>query len=72
MGPGVHIYTAFHPVDADIRRSGREAAKPVTIGHHVWLGGRCVISPGVTIGNNSVIGAGSVVVRDLPAMAIQQ
>jgi maltose O-acetyltransferase len=67
IGPGVHIYTALHPVDAETRRSGMEAAKPVTIGHNVWLGGRSVICPGVTIGDNSVIGAGSVVVRDIPA-----
>ena len=67
IGPGVHIYTAFHPVDAKIRRSGVEAAKPVNIGHNVWLAGRCVVCPGVTIGDNSVIGAGSVVVRDIPA-----
>jgi len=67
IGPGVHIYTAFHPLDADIRRSGLEAAKPVTIGHNVWLGGSCVVCPGVSIGDNTVIGAGSVVVRDIPA-----
>jgi maltose O-acetyltransferase len=67
IGPGVHIYTAFHPVDAEIRRSGVEAAKPVNIGHNVWLGGRSIICPGVTIGDNSVVGAGSVVVRDIPA-----
>jgi maltose O-acetyltransferase len=67
IGPGVHIYTALHPVNPEIRRSGLEAAKPVNIGHNVWLGGHCVICPGVTIGNNSVIGAGSVVVRDIPA-----
>jgi maltose O-acetyltransferase len=67
IGPGVHIYTALHPLDPGIRRSGLEAAKPVNIGHNVWIGGRCVICPGVTIGNNSVIGAGSVVVRDIPA-----
>jgi maltose O-acetyltransferase len=66
IGPGVHIYTALHPVDAEIRRSGLEGAKPVNIGHNVWLGGHCVICPGVTIGDNSVIGAGSVVVRDIP------
>src|SRR5215831_3930927 len=64
IGPGVHIYTAYHPVDAEVRRSGLEAAKPVVIGHNVWLGGRCIICPGVTIGDNSVIGAGSVVVHD--------
>ena len=67
IGPGVHIYTAFHPIDAEVRRSGLEMAKPVTIGNNVWLGGNCVICPGVTIGDNSVIGAGSVVVRDVPA-----
>jgi maltose O-acetyltransferase len=67
IGPGVHIYTAFHPIDAEVRRSGLEMAKPVTIGNNVWLGGSCVICPGVSIGDNSVIGAGSVVVRDVPA-----
>ena len=67
IGPGVHIYTALHPLDSDIRKSSLEAAKPVTIGDNVWLGGRCVICPGVTIGDNTVIGAGSVVVRDIPA-----
>jgi maltose O-acetyltransferase len=67
IGPGVHIYTAFHPVDPEARRSGLEAATAVNIGDNVWLGGRCVICPGVTIGNNAVIGAGSVVVRDIAA-----
>jgi maltose O-acetyltransferase len=70
IGPGVHIYTALHPLDPEIRRSGLETAKPVNIGHNVWIGGHCVICPGVTIGNNSVIGAGSVVVRDIPANRI--
>jgi maltose O-acetyltransferase len=70
IGPGVHIYTAFHPIEADLRRSGLEAAKPVTIGHNVWLGGRCVLCPGVTIGDNTVIGAGSVVVQDVPANCV--
>ena len=50
-----------------MRRSGLEGAKPVTIGHNVWLGGPCIICPGVAIGDNSVVGAGSVVVRDVPA-----
>jgi maltose O-acetyltransferase len=67
IGPGVHIYTALHPLEAEIRRSGLESAKAVNIGHNVWLGGSCVICPNVTIGNNSVIGAGSVVVRDIPS-----
>ena len=47
--------------------AGWRGAKPVNIGHNVWLGGHCVICPGVTVGDNSVIGAGSVVVRDIPA-----
>ena len=64
--PGVHIYTALHPLDARTRRSGLESAKPVTIGHTVWLGGSCVICPGVSIGDNTVVGTGSIVVRDLP------
>ena len=67
IGPGVHIYTALHPLDAHTRRSGLEAAKPVVIGHNVWLGGSCVICPSVSIGDNTVVGAGSVVVRSLPA-----
>jgi maltose O-acetyltransferase len=70
IGPGVHIYTAFHPVDAEARRSGLEGARPVVIGNNVWLGGSSVICPGVTIGDNSVIGAGSVVVRDVPANCV--
>jgi maltose O-acetyltransferase len=64
------IYTAFHPVSAEVRRSGLEAAKRVTIGDNVWLGGGCIICPGVTIGDNSVIGAGGVVVRDIPANCV--
>jgi len=67
IGPGVHIYTAFHQLDSSTRRSGLEGAKPVTIGNSVWLGGCCVVGPGVSIGDNTVIGAGSVVVRDIPA-----
>lgn len=66
MAPGVHIYTATHPLDPTERNSGREYAKPVTIGHNVWLGGRAVILPGVTIGDNVVVAAGAVVSRDVP------
>jgi maltose O-acetyltransferase len=66
IGPGVHIYTALHPLDARTRRSRLESAKPVIIGQNVWLGGSCVICPGVSIGDNTVVGAGSIVVRDLP------
>lgn len=67
IAPGVHIYTATHPLDAATRRSGAEFALPVTIGDGVWLGGGVIVCPGVTIGENTVVGAGSVVARDLPA-----
>jgi maltose O-acetyltransferase len=65
FGPAVQIYTATHPLEAELRRT-REFAKPVTIGSDVWVGGAAVILPGVTIGSRSVIGAGSVVTRDVP------
>jgi maltose O-acetyltransferase len=66
MAPGVHIYTAAHPVDAQERMQGVEFGKPVTIGDNVWIGGRAVINPGVVIGNNVVIASGSVVTKDVP------
>jgi maltose O-acetyltransferase len=66
FGPNVQIYTATHPLDADERASGLEYAKPVTIGSDVWVGGSAVICPGVSIGDRAVIGAGSVVTRDIP------
>jgi maltose O-acetyltransferase len=67
MGPGIHLYTATHPLDAATRKSGLESALPIAIGTGVWLGGGTIVCPGVTIGENTVVGAGSVVVRDLPA-----
>lgn len=70
MGPAVQIYTATHPLEADVRRSGLEYARPVSIGHDVWIGGGAIILPGVTIGDRSVIGAGSVVVHDVPAAKV--
>lgn len=66
MAPGVHIYTATHPVDPKLRNSGREYGKPVMIGDNVWLGGRSVVNPGVTIGNNVVVASGAVVTKDVP------
>ena len=66
-GPNVQIYTAMHPMDHQERASGLEYAKPITIGEDVWLGGSVVICPDVTIGDRSVIGAGSVVTKDIPA-----
>lgn len=67
FGPNVQIYTATHPMDYALRASGLEYAKPVTIGKDVWVGGSAVICPGVTIGDRSVIGAGSVVTADIPS-----
>ncbi|TWU17894.1 Maltose O-acetyltransferase [Allorhodopirellula heiligendammensis] len=66
LAPGVHIYAATHPLDAEQRRT-QEFGKPVTIGNDVWIGGKAVICPGITIGDRSVIGAGSVVTKDVPA-----
>ena len=65
LAPNVSIYTAGHPIDKDIRNSGLEYAKEICIGNDVWIGGNTVILPGVKIGNNVVIGAGSVVNRDI-------
>lgn len=66
FGPAVQIYTATHPISAVERRKWLESARPITIGSDVWVGGGAVICPGVTIGDRSVIGAGSVVTRDIP------
>jgi len=70
FGPGVHIYSATHPVSAAERRSGLELGKPVAIGDDVWVGGAAVICPGVRIDARSVIGAGSVVTRNIPSNVI--
>jgi maltose O-acetyltransferase len=65
FGPAVQIYTATHPMNAELRRK-QEFARPIVIGSDVWVGGGAIICPGVRIGARSVIGAGSVVTRDLP------
>lgn len=65
FGPAVQIYTPMHPMNAALRRK-QEFGKPVAIGSDVWVGGGAIICPGVTIGSRSVIGAGSVVTRDVP------
>lgn len=70
IGPNCGIYTACHPTNAEERNAGIEYAKPVTIGNNVWLGGNVCIMPGVTIGDNTVIGAGSVVTKDIPKNVI--
>jgi maltose O-acetyltransferase len=66
IGPAVHIYTADHPRDPGTRRSGAEFGKPIAIGRNVWIGGGAIILPGVTIEDDAIIGAGSVVTRDVP------
>lgn len=66
FGPAVQIYTATHPMDWQVRAAGLEHGRPITIGAHVWVGGGAVICPGVRIGDRTVIGAGSVVTRDVP------
>ena len=70
MAPNVAIYTAGHPVYPDTRNSAYEYGKEVRIGNNVWIGGNTVICPGVTIGDCCVIGAGSVVTKDIPAWTI--
>jgi maltose O-acetyltransferase len=65
FGPAVQIYTATHPMDPVLRRR-EESGKPIVIGSDVWVGGGAVLCPGVTIGARAVIGAGSVVTRDVP------
>ena len=66
IAPGVHIYTATHPIDPVERIAGTEYGKPVSIGDNVWIGGRAVINPGVHIGNNVVIASGAIVTKDVP------
>ena len=68
--PYVQIYTAHHPIDPAIRLTGKELATPVKIGKNVWIGGGAIICPGVTIGDHTTIGAGSVVTKDIPANVV--
>jgi maltose O-acetyltransferase len=70
FAPYVQIYSATHPTDPQVRVSGLELGKPITIGDNVWIGGGAIICPGVTIGDNTTIGAGSVVVKDIPANVV--
>jgi maltose O-acetyltransferase len=67
IGPNVQIYAATHPLQASVRRQGLEAGKTVMVGDDVWIGGGAIVCPGVAIGERAVIGAGSVVTRDIPA-----
>ena len=70
IGPNVQLLTPTHPVEAEPRRAKWEAAEPISIANNVWLGGGVIVLPGVTIGENTVVGAGSVVTKDLPANVV--
>lgn len=67
IGPNVQLLTATHPLEPGPRRDKWEAAEPIVIGDNAWLGGGVIVCPGVTIGADTVVGAGAVVTRDLPA-----
>ena len=67
IGPNVGIYTAGHPVNVELRNNGLEFGKKIKIGNNVWIGGNASIMPGVTIGDNVTIGAGSIVTKDIPS-----
>jgi maltose O-acetyltransferase len=67
IGPNAQLLTPTHPVEAEPRRAKWEAAKPISIGDNVWLGGGVIVLAGVTIGSNTVVGAGAVVTKSLPA-----
>ena len=66
LGPNCAFYTAGHPLDVSQRNAGLEFSLPIRVGNNVWIGGNVCIMPGVTIGDNTVIGGGSVVVQDIP------
>ncbi|MDE6415605.1 MAG: sugar O-acetyltransferase [Duncaniella sp.] len=70
IAPDCGFYTAGHPLDATERNKGLEYARPITVGNNVWIGAKVSVLPGVTIGDNCVIGAGSVVNKDIPANSL--
>lgn len=70
IGPNCSFYTPIHPLDAETRNKGLEIAKPIKVGNNVWFGGSVTVLPNVTIGNNCVIGAGSVVTKDIPTNSL--
>lgn len=70
IGPNVTLATAGHPIDPDLRRQGLQYNMPIHIGKNCWLGAGVIVMPGVTIGDNTVIGAGSIVTKDIPANVV--
>ena len=70
IGPNCGFYTSGHPLDYETRNQGLEYAKPIKVGKNVWIGGNVCVLPGVTIGDNVVIGAGSIVTKDIPSNVV--
>lgn len=70
IAPNCGFYTAGHPLDYETRNKGLEYAKPIKVGNNVWIGGNVNVLPGVTIGDNVVIGAGSVVNKEIPSNSV--
>lgn len=70
IGPNVQLLTATHPIQPGPRRDKWEASAPITVANNAWLGGGVIVCPGVTIGQNTVVGAGAVVTKDLPANVV--
>lgn len=70
IAPNCSFHTAGHPIDSTERNKGLEYAKPITVGDNVWIGANVCVLPGISIGENCVIGAGSVVVKDIPANSV--
>ena len=70
FGPKVALYAVNHPIDPEVRATNWDYPEPITIGNNVWIGGSTVVCPGATIGDNTVIGAGSVVTKDIPANVV--
>ena len=70
IGPNCNFYTVGHPVDANLRNQGLATKKPIKVGNNVWIGGNVIVLPGVTIGDNVTIGAGSVVTKDIPSNCV--
>jgi len=72
LGPGVHVYTATHPLDPEPRGDGLESGEPVSLGDDVWIVVQAVLNPGVTVGDEAVIGSGAVVTQDVPERVVVQ
>ena len=70
LGPNVNLFTSGHPIEPKKRKQLYQFAKPIILENNVWIGGNSIVNPGVTIGENSVIGAGSVVTKSIPANVV--